>query len=168
MTTKYLFMIAFVLFVSGNIVGMDKDFVIREWRQNDILIQAKIHSQNKDISTGLFFYLNITNNSHDDIRIMFDSCHKPESFLLCDIYNTTSKLSLPLKYPKKQAATLSYGKLSFLFIKPGSTCSMKVNLLDRFLIKNHQSYSLELKGFIYLDNGKGLEFIIPQLNFFVE
>lgn len=45
---------------------------------------------------------------------------------------------------------------------------MKVNLLDRFLIKNHQSYSLELKGFIYLDNGKGLEFIIPQLNFFVE
>ena len=36
------------------------------------------------------------------------------------------------------------------------------------LIKNHQSYSLELKGFIYLDNGKGLEFIIPQLNFFVE
>ncbi len=61
-----------------------------------------------------------------------------------------------------------YGKLSFLFIKPGSMCSMKVNLLDRFLIKNHQSYSLELKGFIYLDNGKGLEFIIPQLNFFVE
>ena len=157
-----------MFFMLGAVSAMENEITTKEWSNDNILVKAAIATTNKDISKGLLFNLDITNKSSNDIRIMFVKGDNPESFLSYNFINLTLKSDVKLNDKVKKAKIPPLGKLSFIFIKPETTYSLKINLLDRFIVEKKQSYSLGLKGILYLNDGSNCAFTVENLTFAVE
>ena len=160
--------IIFIAIFVATVTVARENITMKEWKGNNVLVQAKMKAINKEISSGLVLELNIRNDSPDDIWLTFVKGDKPESCLLYKCTNLLSKSDVKRIYEPENSKKTWIGKLSHLFIKPQTTYSLKVNLLDQFVIEKKQHYSLEIQGFLYFKGFNHTEFTIKDLQFTVD
>lgn len=160
-----------MFFMSGAVSAMENEITTKEWSNDKLLVKASIATTNKDISKGLFFNLDITNKSSEAFGIVYVKGEKPDTFLGYNFKNLTKKSDVEYNEETKNYKRPIWLKLDFLFIKPNTTHSFKVNLLDSFIVEKKQSYSLGITGRLFtnfIDNDSYCRFTIEDLTFTVE
>ena len=142
---------------------------IGKWEDDQISVQAQITSVNKDISCGLNLYITIKNNTSDELySFHYIKVFKPETAMNIKLFYLPSKSGVEQNEEWKNMEIPLIGKLEFIYIKPGTTYSLTINLLDRFIIKRGQQYLLSITGILNSDIKQQTFFTIENLNFSVE
>lgn len=142
---------------------------IGKWEDDLITVQAQITSVNKDISHGLNLYITIKNNSSDELySFHYIKGFKQETAMNIKLFYLPSKSGVEQNEKWKNMEIPLIGKLEFIYIKPGTTYSLTINLSDRFIIKRGRQYSLIIKGILNSDIKQHTFYSIEDLNFSVE
>ena len=159
----------FLLWTGFAHADTDKDAPVYKREKDNISVLAKIPSEINDISDGLFVEIDITNHSSDDISIM-DHSQKNQSKRLFkyELVKLPSKTAVKLTNEAQNAKNSLMGKFDWIVVAPQKTYSLKVNLMELFMIEKNNNYCLTVVGFLYLKDNKNIPFTLNNLEFIVK